>query len=101
MSEESSNYDQTVSTPHSTGLSRSTLFASVLLLLLPAAIPLFFVSQTDEPAVIGIFVGTSLMVILLNVLMLRLILRWVSRMAKQAGEEQEKVGVAEEESVSS
>ena len=85
----------------SSGIGRSTLFASVLLLLLPAGIPLFFISQTDEPAVIAIFLGTSVMVILLNVLMLRFILRWVKRMSQQASTEQEKVGVADEESVSS
>ena len=81
MSEESSQTDQNTNQPG--GLNKKTLAASAMLLVLPAAIPLFFISQTDEPVVIGIFVGTSVVLVLLNVVLLVGISRWLKRMVNQ------------------
>lgn len=58
--------------------------ASAVLLILPAAIPLYFITQTDDPVVIGIFVATSVILVLTNVMMLFFISRWLTRMANQS-----------------
>lgn len=66
-----------------TGPSKRTLIASATLLLLPTLIPLLFITQTNDPTVIGIFVGTSVILLMLNLLLLRVISRWVKRLAEQ------------------
>lgn len=83
MDEQRSSNDQKQDTPR---LGRQTILASAALLFLPTAIPLLFITQTSDPTVIGIFVVTSVVLLLLNLLLLRMILRWVQRMAAQAKE---------------
>lgn len=83
MDEQRSSHDQNQAAPR---LGRQTIIASAALLCLPTAIPLLFITQTSDPTVIGIFVVTSVVLLLLNLLLLRMILRWVQRMAAQAKE---------------
>jgi len=83
MDEQRSSPDQKQASPRP---GRQTIIASATLLFLPTAIPLLFITQTSDPTVIGIFVVTSVVLLLLNLLLLRMLLRWIQRMADQAKE---------------
>ena len=83
MSEERSHDEQ----KSQETLPRQLILRLMLMLSLPAIIPLIFLTQNDDPMVIGILITTSVSLLLLNALLLRRLLRRVARQVAQAKRE--------------
>ncbi len=62
------------------GLNKSALIPAVILLILPAAVPLFFLGQADGSTNKMVLVGTTVCVALLNVVLIVALVRWFKRM---------------------
>lgn len=61
-------------------LDKKTVMASALLLLAPSAIPLLFVGQAESAGNVGLLVGLSAVVLLFNVFLLFMLLRWFKQL---------------------
>lgn len=75
MSDGSSNDQNEAKT-----LNKGAIIPAVILLTLPAAVPLFFLGQVEETTNKLVLVGTTLCVALLNVMLIVVLLRWFRRL---------------------
>ena len=58
------------------------IFASTLLLIIPAGIPLLFLSQVDSTTGLVVLIGTSVCMLLLNAIVLVALMRWFRAMVQ-------------------
>ncbi len=62
------------------GLDKKALLPAIILLTLPAAVPLFFLGQAEGPGNQMVLVGTTVCVGLLNVVLILVLVRWFKRL---------------------
>jgi hypothetical protein len=71
-----SSHDQKEVEASSSGLDRRTLVPAIILLTLPAAVPLFFLGQAEGTGNQMVLVGTTVCVGLLNVMLIVVLIKW-------------------------
>lgn len=75
MSEGSSNDQKQTRT-----LNKGAIVPAIILLTLPAAVPLFFLGQVEETTNKLVLVGTAVCMALLNVMLMVVLIRWFKRL---------------------
>lgn len=65
-------------------LNKGAIIPAVILLTLPAAVPLFFLGQVEETTNKLVLIGTAVCMGLLNVMLMIVLVRWFKRL-KQDG----------------
>lgn len=68
--------------PSGGGLTRSAVIASAILLLLPAAIPIYFLPDAPNSRSVMLLVGLSVIVLLGNALLLLMLVRWFRQLSQ-------------------
>lgn len=64
------------------GADRGTLLPMIILLALPAAIPLFFLGQAERSENRALLIGLSVCVALANLILIRVVMRWFAKNAR-------------------
>ena len=64
-------------------LNKGAIVPAIILLTLPAAVPLFFLGQVEETTNKLVLIGTAVCMALLNVMLMVALLRWFKKLKQE------------------